>query len=235
MSNKPTKKSDAGKPWTQLGRKGNPYREKKAVHKTFLIVCEGENTEVGYFGGFKKEGIRIEARHGASLKGEGQKVGLVKWALKLAKEPDFKGAELWCVFDYDVKPDEAHVQPADFDAAVEMGNVPRHKVNIAWSNDCFELWFLLHYQNLNTALARDAYYPLLKEYWGLASFSREAKTVAFCTDLHQRLRNTGGNVKQAIEWARAQDADWETAGEAYHKRCPGTTVYKLVEQLLYDV
>ncbi len=235
MSLKPTKKSDTGKPWARMARKENPYRQKKTVQKTFLIVCEGENTEVEYFSGFKRKGVQILTFHGKSLKGEGQKVGLVKWAVKLGKEPDFKGAELWCVFDYDVNPDEAHVQPADFDAAVAMGNVARNGVNIAWSNDCFELWFLLHYQNLKTALTRDAYYPLLKEHWGLESFSREAKTKAFCENLHSLLATKGGDVERAIKWASVQDEEWESAGEAYHKRCPGTTVYKLVEKLLENV
>lgn len=231
MSLKPGKKGDVDKPWMRLSRKKTPYAlGSQTVAKTFLIVCEGENTEVEYFRKFPVESVQIIPRHGQSLKGDGKKVGLVKYALQLAKEPDYKGAELWCVFDYDIERGAAHVQPQDFNTAVGMGAHPRSKVRVAWSNDCFELWFLLHYDNLHAPLERGDYYKRLKKHWALESFSREAKTLDFCTTIYDKLRE-GGNQQRAIEWAREQDEQFEAEGSPPHERCPCTTVYKLVEEL----
>lgn len=228
MSLKPAKKGDIGKAWLLRGQVKKPYsRSKKSVNKTFLIVCEGENTEVQYFQSIPVVSLNVIPVHGKSLKGEGKKLGLVKYALELAKESDFAGAEVWCVFDYDIEREEAHVQPQDFDNAVALAS---KKLHVAWSNDCFELWFLLHYQYIDTALERGEYYTRLKNYWGLGSFSREAKTKSFCQNIFTLLQERG-NSEQAIQRAERLDKMHESNNSPYHQRCPCSTVYKLVREL----
>lgn len=47
------KKTDTDKPWNKRKAGRRPYAiESKQVEKTFLILCEGENTEPEYFKAF---------------------------------------------------------------------------------------------------------------------------------------------------------------------------------------
>lgn len=225
MSLKPGKKGDANRAWN-VRRKGEKAYSSaiKPINRTFLIVCEGKNTEPEYFRKFPVQSVEI------IVKGMGRsKSSLVNEAKRLKAEPDFKGAEVWCVFDYDHKPDEADSQPADFNGAIE--DATKSGIQVAWSNDSIELWFLLHYKYLDTALEREGYYPILKDVWGLESFSNEAKTRSFCENLYDLLNEGPANQAQAIERAKRLDEEHMTTGAPYHQRCPCTTIYRLVETL----
>jgi len=54
--------------------------------------------------------------------------------------------EIWCIFDRDEHP--------NFDEAVALAAT--HGINIAISNPCIELWFLLHFENHTAFLDRAA-------------------------------------------------------------------------------
>lgn len=205
---------------------GEPYRE-AAIEpkKTFLIICEGQNTEPFYFEGFPVPSKTVVTEGGCN-----SKTSLVNYALKIRNLPKYDGREVWCVFDYDFKPDEATTQPDDFNSAIIKAEANGMKV--AWSNDAFELWFVLHYQTLDAALTRHELYEILKEKWKLKSFSTEAKKPDFCMghyDRHQE-GNNGASQKQAIRRAKALH-------KAYHglqnfaDQIPCTSVYLLVEEL----
>lgn len=105
-------------------------------------------------------------------------------------------------------------------------------IKTAWSNDAFELWFVLHYQNLDSALTRNELYPILKEKWKLVSFSNEAKTVDFCVGHYDRHKEDvhGASQKLAIRRARTLH-DAYKAEQNYADQIPCTTVYLLVEEL----
>jgi hypothetical protein len=51
----------------------------------------------------------------------------------------------------------------DFDEAIALAN--KNNLNVAWSNECFELWLLLHYQPLNSAISRDDYSSKLNDHF----------------------------------------------------------------------
>jgi len=224
MSLKPGKKGDANKSWNLRSQTAKPYATTKTVNKTFLIVCEGKNTEPEYFRKFPVQSVEVFA------KGLGRsKSSLVIEAKRLKAEPDFKGAEVWCVFDYDRKPDEGNTQPEDFNAAI--ADATKSGMKVAWSNDSIELWFLLHYQYLDTSIERNRYYPILKRIWELDSFSREAKSKSFCEGLYELLQKNPASQEQAIEWAASLDQQHMEKGLPYHQRCPCTTVYNLVSAL----
>ena len=50
--------------------------------------------------------------------GCGSKTALVDYALNLKNSEEYSGREIWCVFDYDLKPDEAATQPQDFNNSI---------------------------------------------------------------------------------------------------------------------
>ncbi len=61
------------------------------------------------------------------------------------KEGGRASDEIWCVFDFDVHP---HVQEA-----IELAG--RHEINVAASNPCIELWFILHHEEHTAHIERD--------------------------------------------------------------------------------
>lgn len=204
---------------------GVAYNEEKfAPNKTFLIICEGENTEPNYFNSFPVPSKTILI-HG----GKNSKNSLVDYALKMQKEDEHAGREIWCVFDYDVKPDEAATQPNDFNSSIEKAE--SNGLKVAWSNDAFELWFALHYVQLDTKLTRHEIFPILKEKWKLESFHKEAKTSDFCRGHYNRHNGLDG-ASQPLAMRRAKNLHEHYEGaKNYADQSPCTTVYLLVEQL----
>jgi RloB-like protein len=203
----------------------SPYEEEKINEKkSFLIICEGENTEPLYFKNFPvpTNTVIIEG-------GRNTKTSLVDYALKVRGKQRFEGREVWCVFDYDVKPDEAATQPQDFNNAITKAE--SHGMKVAWSNDAFELWFVLHYQKLDVRHTRNELFPILKKEWELKSFSKIAKTQNFCEGHYDRhLIDEGRLQKLAI--SRARELHEKYIGrEDFANHCPCTTIYLLVEEL----
>jgi hypothetical protein len=126
--------------------KGRGEGRKQPVRKV-LIVCEGEQTEPNYFRAFRV------ASHVCNIQGTGcNTLSLVKEAVRLSQMEDYR--EVWCVFDRDSFR-EKHVRAA-YSLAEEKG------FKIAYSNECFELWYLLHFKYLDTALRREEYYRQLR-------------------------------------------------------------------------
>ena len=104
---------------------------------TILIYCEGKNTEPSYFNKFKIPSITIDSF------GEGRNtVSLIKRAKLLSEERDYE--RVWCVFDADPKPDNPK-QLANFNEAILLAK--KYGFNVAYSNQAFEYWLILHFED----------------------------------------------------------------------------------------
>ena len=117
-------------------RRGEPLLERlaptKEVKPTILIVCEGVNTEPSYFKQFKLTSATIKAL------GNGKNtLSLVRQAIKLRDQGNFE--EVWCVFDKDIFPAQ------DFNAAITLAEA--NGLKVAYSNQAFEYWFILHFKD----------------------------------------------------------------------------------------
>jgi len=77
-----------------------------------------------------------------------------KFKEKFGEEPN--ETIVWCVFDKDSFSDEA------FGNAINKAKAKGYKV--AYSNEAFELWFLLHFHYYDMALGRDDYIVKLTEH-----------------------------------------------------------------------
>ncbi len=203
----------------------NPYREESIdPTKKFLIICEGLNTERRYFESFPvpSKTVLIEG-------GKGSKTALVNYAIKIKNEPEYAGREVWCVYDFDVKPDEAKTQRQDFNRSILKA--VQNGMNVAWSNDAFELWFVMHYQKVDAALSRDKLFSILKDKWMLDSFHNEAKSDSFCKGHYER-HGGSESASQALAIRRAKELHEEYNNQQnYADQTPCTTVYLLVEEL----
>ena len=122
----------------------------RPTYPTFLIVCEGASTEPQYFEGFKLPS--------ASIVGAGRNTrSLVEEAIRL-KEKSEPRDHYWCVFDRDSFPAQS------FNAALERARSAGFEV--AYSNEAFELWYLLHFSYSESALARRLYTDKLTKLLG---------------------------------------------------------------------
>jgi hypothetical protein len=111
----------------------------------FLIVCEGKCTEPFYF-----EALATELRVSVNVRIEGRGDNtdhLVETAISLSNEDDY--VETWCVFDRDSFP------AGHFNRAIQLAK--SNKLQVAYSNEAFELWYVLHFEFLNTGLSRHDY------------------------------------------------------------------------------
>jgi hypothetical protein len=123
-----------------------------------LIVCEGAKTECEYLNEIRiskklsKERVKIEA--GTKIEGCDPRA-VVKSAKRLRAEMRRSRLiydEVWCVFDRD--------EHAQFDQAVDEAR--RAGINLAVSIPCFELWFLLHFQDQKAHIERDQVIRVLR-------------------------------------------------------------------------
>lgn len=108
-----------------------------------LIITEGEKTEVAYFQSIKRlmdqkyQQQLIVEKVDLHIEGAGQSTSkLIPIAEKLRLKNEYQ--EMWLEFDKD------HF--TDFDTAIRTAESKNMKV--AWSNRSFELWFLLHFEEV---------------------------------------------------------------------------------------
>ena len=202
-----------------------PYLEQIVNEKkSFLIVCEGKNTEPLYFKNFPVPTKAVIIEGGCNTKTK-----LVDYALEISKKEKYIGREVWCVFDYDVKPDEDATQPQDFNNAITKAE--SNGMKVAWSNDAFELWFVLHYQKLDAHVTREKLNEVLKKEWDLRDFNNTAKTIAFCKGHYERHGGSGSEMQNnAIKRAKELHQTYSRRQD-FSNHCPCTTVYLLVEEL----
>lgn len=130
-----------------------PARNRKYTYH-ILIACEDENTEPYYFNKFKLMFEEIWPKETLFLKpiGTGRNsLGVVKRAIEerttLASESNRSTIDqTWAVFDKDDL-DKSEGNKRNFNEAFKLGK--SENVRIAYSNECFELWLLLHFEDVD--------------------------------------------------------------------------------------
>lgn len=152
-------------------RKAERQRRKENIKKqkssTWLIVCEGEQTEPNYFiGAINEINKNIEDKYKLKVRIEGKgknTTSLVKAAEDIQNEIDgyktrtIPYGKIFVVFDKDSFSDDA------FDEAINMcnnnGYIP------LWSNQAIEYWFLLHFNYIDVGMDRKMYATKINEYF----------------------------------------------------------------------
>jgi hypothetical protein len=229
MSRKPLKHSERKKV-NALGRKERRLNHVEPL-EYYLIVCEGEKTEPEYFEEIKKlindrYAHRVEVeRIAIDIRGEATNtLFLLERAKQYVDELRGQITQVWLVYDKDDFP------PDRFDTtqyeAERLSNESEIKFHVAWSNQCIEYWFLLHFENLQSDIKREDYLRKLDEHFkrlGLGGYRKNR------SDLFGVLMNHG-NLKLAIRWAN-QRMD-EHTGKTPSQSVPATRVHELVLELI---
>jgi len=187
----------------------------------FLIICEGEKTEPNYFEGLKKDlskGTLVISD--MTIEGTGKNTeSLVDYILKYKKASNQAFDRIWAVFDRDSFTEE------QFNNAIIRAEA--NEINCAWSNEAFELWFLLHFQFVNHGMPRQDYQSYLEREIKRASqkeYSYRKNNINTYSILKEY-----GNQQQAIIWAKELKTQFTDHKHADHNPC--TLVYLLIEEL----
>ena len=114
---------------------------------SILIVCEGQKTEPEYFKSFPVTSLDVHVMGtGYSTK------SLVEVAIEKNKESKQEATlydQVWCVFDKD------SFSKQDFNGAIQKAE--SNGLKVAYSNEAFELWYVLHFEYLTAAITRKRY------------------------------------------------------------------------------
>lgn len=181
----------------------------RSAKKRILIVCEGKKTEPNYFKSFPITSVKVE------IFGDGFNTkSLVVYAKKKsdqARREKLPYDQVWCVFDRD------SFSPEQFNTAIHMAESYGFKT--AYSNEAFELWYILHFEYLTTGLNRDRYKEKLTQH-----FEKEYKKNSL--DMYDILLS---RQDVALKNAKRLFATHVNLTPADMK--PSTTVHLLVEEL----
>jgi hypothetical protein len=182
----------------------------RELRESFLIVCEGEATEPNYFNKFRlnKLVVRGTGHNTASL---------VRKAIQLRNERQERGEafdQVWCVFDKD------SFSTQSFNQALALALARREQLEVAYSNEAFELWYLLHFAYHDSAMARNLYCNRLTAALGV-QYQKNSE------DMYDRLLN---KQQDAIRNAERLLSQYDPP-DPWNDN-PSTTVHLLVKELI---
>jgi len=207
-------------------RRRQEHMEQKLYR--YYIFCEGQQTEPSYFAGFKKlieenpvykDMVLIEIE---SCQAETMRV--IGMAEDYVKRNKLKKGQIWCVYDKDSFP------PERFNGVVERAESlnkenPELQYHTAWSNECIEFWFLLHFAYYTANNHRAEYITFLNDKFkelGIGKYQKNMQDIFGILLEH-------GNPQLAMRYAKRIIKDGE--GKTPTEIAPGTKVYELVGQL----
>ena len=219
-------------PKSKIERLKREKRQAKAAKKRkiatrekivrFLIVCEGERTEPNYFKELVKD--KFSEVRSEEIIGEGRSTcALVRKTEeirnKLEQQRQLRFDRIWVVFDKDDFP--------DFNEAIELARSKGYLS--AWTNEAFELWYLLHFVYFDSAISRNDYISKLeaeiRKYPNYSGFKYKKNNAGMYA-----LLNRIGDVVQAKKRAQKLRQIFEGSYN-YRIQKPCTTVDILVNEL----
>lgn len=201
----------------------NEVKKRKERSETWLFVCEGTKTETNYIESLKEYANSISEE--SPLKFEIYGVGkntetLVKtvedfydFVDKNCVTKKIPYAKTFVVFDKD------SFSSAQFNNAI---HIARNKGYIPiWSNECFELWFILHFEYYEVNNGRQAYFDrlskLLEEKYDKSS------------DIFKKIHSPT-NLKNAVDASKKLNQNFSSvASEA--EKVPCTQMFIVIEEI----
>lgn len=189
-------------------------RKKRQVRKLrrILILCEDTKSSRDYLERFPHDKDQVEiACIGTGMNTDSLMEDAIK-RVKKAREEEAPYERVWVVFDRDSFPIEK------FNRAFDLAE--NHlEITACWSNECFEIWYLLHFQYRDTGIGRHDLWPVISGLLG-TKYDKADDT------LHKLL---DPRLDTALKNAKRLAYQNEVGGDP--RRNPSTHVHELVEAL----
>ncbi|MCB1194366.1 MAG: RloB domain-containing protein [Leptospiraceae bacterium] len=196
---------------------------KKEVREPILIVCEDSKSSVFYL----RDRIRVERLTTTQVEVSGESnsapISVVDYAIQRKKEQRRKAKregiyefkEIYCVMDVDNHETLSNAKRK----ALDNNLIP------IVSNECFELWYLIHFIEQNAYIERNDIYKKLNKIIE-KEYNKSDKKIS--EDLNEK-----GSEKEAINRAKKLERQSEDSNpELFIKKNPSTDVYILVEKII---
>ena len=189
---------------------------------TILIVCEGEKTEPSYFNQFRLTSATIKPV------GEGYNtISLVNRAIQIANQTSYE--QVWCVFDKD------DFDSVDFNNAIILADA--NGFGIAYSNQAFEYWILLHFNDhQGGGMHRDEYNDKLNKSLKEFNISYDGRKSKIVTEeifeLLDGIDEKTGKERKILAIERAEKIYDRLDHNNPANEESSTTVFRLVRELL---
>jgi hypothetical protein len=209
-------------------KKKRPQERYEQIPYKYYIFCEGEKTEPQYFEAFKqciesnpiyKNLILVE------IKGLGMEtMRIIKFAEDYVRKNLIANAQVWCVYDKDSFP------AVDFNGVEQRTRELNKKqenliYGAAWSNQCIEYWFILHFDYYDSDNDRQSYIGYLTAKFidlGLKGYKKNDANIF-------NILLEYGNPKFALKNAARRLS--ECAEKTPSASAPATTINYLVTEL----
>lgn len=190
------------------GKRRRPIERDLAIKrdaKLVIIATEGQKTEKLYFINFNDSRVRVRIL--PSVNGRSSPAAVFSALEAFATEYEIaEGDELWLVVDVDHWVVNGNLQPV-------ARECKQKKYKIAISNPCFELWLLLHFEEVkDAAIGSGALVKLIKNH---VSYSKSKLDFDKYVD----------HVDDAIVRAKKITSKSDIPNN------PGTNVFRLVQSL----
>jgi hypothetical protein len=142
-------------PRTNGWDRGKKIRRPRAIRR-ILILCEDTKSSRDYFESFPHDPNQVEI----ACVGTGRNTdSLMEDAIRRKVEAIKNKApyeSIWVVFDKD------SFSSQQFNRAFDLAR-NHNEITACWSNECFELWYLLHFCYQNTGIAREQIYQRVSD------------------------------------------------------------------------
>jgi hypothetical protein len=221
----------------------------------FVLFCEDEVAEPLYFEKLAEQYSNVIVN---THKGVSHKKQNVNKALSYCKKEGLldsftldtlsQESNIWCIYDRDKWEDSDKNSSGDIDFDTSIRLASDCGVNVAWSNDSFELWILLHFTKLSKLdvnyVHRSKYYDDLTAI--IKGFTHEPEILSQITS-HPNFNYKDGMKKKKhfkqvllpelikrIDFAKANANLLESLSSNTldpSERPPCTLVHKLVEEI----
>lgn len=241
------------KPWDI---KTSDLRQADTV-PTFIVFCEDKVSEPIYLKYFETSKIKINF-----AKEQNSMMTNVLAAITHCKENGLiefidgkdcltaEETQVWCVYDRDKEETTAKISKGntDFDQSIITAN--SCGINVAWSNDAFELWILLHFEDIDYKdtenTKRKNYYERLTEIFKNINNPNSDLVKAltynnFDYKSNLKSENNFRNIvraeivnktKEAIFRAKLIENHFDNPRLQNHEKSPCTLMHHLVEELI---
>lgn len=223
---------------------------------TFILFCEDEVNEPSYFRTFQKPGkvkVNVVENQCSNFKNVintlvycEQNGILEKTNKKYSIKTDVT-RHIWSVFDRDINlSNEENLTQDNLTFTTSIQTAEQSGIQVAWSNDVFELWILLHFEDVipATAINRIEVYRRLTEIFrSLPGQSPEMLIVTSRVNFnykHHLKKRVEFNLyvkpllaprlSEAMERAEALERAFDSE-YAYHEMNPCTKIHTLVRSL----
>jgi len=184
------------------------------------IFHNGAVAELDYFQDFKHflaaQDAQIIVENHAK-----RTAGKVPWqvieeAIKRQKQNEISqkdGDQIWCVFDID---DFYKNNPKEFEKSLKKAEAKN--IKIAYSNQCFELWLMLHFEQISTAISRKDYEKKLQTFFKKIGINYQKNSSDIFNKILPRQQDAIKRSKKLFKENKPQNN-------------PSTSIFLLVEEL----